>query len=213
MVNEQPETPRRTISPTTLNGTASTPKPVRYWPDSVRRGEWSEVPQDVRDEYRVCCDEQRWPFVLCGDWGVGKSVFAALAYREWPIGAAYFLPAATAASTLKTAEIHGVTIPNALDPLNDGQLLRKWCQRAGLLVLDDLTNGLTFANAVKSLWRIINERAGRPAIYTANGSPDEIAAELGGSLSDRLFQGTCVLWPGESRRRQQGRFVVAKTPQ
>lgn len=147
--------------------------------------------------------------MLCGDVGVGKSVFAALAYRDWQHGSAHFLPAATAASFLKTAEIDGVLLPGAFDTVRDGNLLRRWCERSGLLVLDDLTNGLTFGTAVKSLWRIINERAGRPAIYTANGSPDEVAAALGVSLLDRLFHGTCILWPGESRRRQQTRIVVA----
>jgi hypothetical protein len=95
--------------------------------------------------------------------------------------------------------------------LTDQALLGRWCERAGLLVLDDLTNGLTFGNpATKALWRIINERAGRPAIYTANETPDSLAAKFGESLADRLAQGTVLLWSGESRRQQQGRVLVVE---
>ena len=168
------------------------------------------MPESIKREYCTCCEQGHWPLVLCGDVGVGKSVFAALAFRDWQRGSAHFLSAASAASLLKTAEINGVLLPGASDTVRDGALLRRWGLNTGLLVLDDLTNGLTFANAAKSIWRIINERAHRPAIYTANGSPDDLADALGTSLSDRLFHGTCLLWPGDSRRRQQARIVVVE---
>ena len=57
----------------------------------------------------------------------------------------------------------------------------------------DLTNGLTFGTATKALWRIINERADRPMIVTANGTPESLAEALGDSLADRLTQGTVLL--------------------
>ncbi len=147
---------------------------------------------------------------MLGDKGVGKSVFAALAYRDWSLGSAHFLPAATAASMLKTAEIQGIELPDVQCRMTDQALLRRWGELAGLLVLDDLTNGLTFGTATKALWRIINERADRPMIVTANGSPETIAEILGESLTDRLAQGTVLLWPGESKRPPQGRVLVVE---
>ncbi len=157
-----------------------------------------------------CRQQRRWPLVVLGDKGVGKSVFAALAYRDWPDGSAFFLTAATAASQLKTAETQGIELPDVQYRLTDQALLRRWCELAGLLVLDDLTNGLTFGTATKALWRIVNERADRPMIVTANGTPESVAEILGESLADRLAQGTRLLWPGESKRPPQGRVLVVE---
>lgn|GEM_PF-1631196 len=179
-------------------------------PKSVREGDWEHVPVVVRRAWERCCQQRHWPLVVLGDKGVGKSVFAALAYCDWSLGSAHFLTAATAASMLKTAETQGIELPDVQYRMTDQALLRRWCELAGLLVLDDLTNGLTFSTATKALWRIINERADRPMIVTANGSPETIAEVLGESLADRLAQGTVLLWPGESKRPPAGRVLVVE---
>lgn len=144
--------------------------------------------------------QNRWPVLITGDVGVGKSSVAALCYRDWTGSTAKYMTAASAASTLKKAEFGGVVLPGAMDAIGDVALLRSWCERTGLLVLDDLTNGLSHEGAKAQLWRIIDGRANRPAVYTANGSPDELASFFGKSMKDRLFHGTSILWPGNSRR-------------
>ena len=144
--------------------------------------------------------QNRWPVLITGDVGVGKSSVAALCYRDWNGSSAKYMTAASAASTLKKAEFGGVVLPGAMDAIGDVALLRNWCERAGLLVLDDLTNGLSHEGAKAALWRIIDGRAGRPAVYTSNGSPDELASFFGLSMKDRLFHGTSILWPGKSKR-------------
>lgn len=159
------------------------------------------MPKKVVERLDEAAAISRWPVLVTGDVGVGKSIMAALAYRDWSGPSAKFLSAADAVSVLKRGEFGGVMIPGCAEPQSDVQLLRSWCERTTLLVLDDLTNGLSHQGSKDALWRIINARAGRPAIYTANGSPDELADFFGASLSDRLFQGTTIIWPGKSRRK------------
>ena len=69
---------------------------------------------------------------------------------------------------------------------------------------------LTFATTTKALWRILNERADRPMIVTANGTPETLAETLGESRTDRLAQGTMLFWPGPSKRPAQGRVLVVE---
>ena len=180
----------------------------RLWPSNVRPGEWGKVPKIVVNQIEAAAKANRWPVLITGDVGVGKSTVAALCYRDWSGLTAKYMTASSAASTLKKAEFGGVVLPGALDSIGDVALLRSWCERTGLLVLDDLTNGLSHEGAKAALWRIIDGRAGRPAVYTANGSPDELAAFFGLSLKDRLFHGTSILWPGKSKRT--GTITVVK---
>lgn len=186
--------------------TDSSQTPMREWPANVRPGTWDGVPAVKRKQFFAAAREGSWPILLLGDVGVGKSTLAALAYRDWQGTTAKFMPAALAASLLKQASMGGVILPPAMYEVGESTVIKSWCENVGLLVLDDLTNGHAFANSKDMLWRIIDGRAGRPAVYTANGTPDELAAFFGLSLKDRLFQGTTILWGGQSRRK--GKLVT-----
>lgn len=152
---------------------------------------------------RDCFKTQKFPLLLTGDVGSGKSTFAALIHRDYRdrrFKPSFFLKAAGAAADLKTAEFGGVMIPGCAEPLTGSALLRRWCELAGLLVIDDLTNGVLFDFGKQALWRIIDARANRPLVLTANGTPDHVFAWLGESAADRIRQGTVIVMSGESHR-------------
>lgn len=202
----RPTLASRVNPPPTGRSVTGTSLPTREWPANVRPGTWGEVPAQKRKQFAEAAASQRWPILVLGDVGVGKSTLAALAYRDWGGTTAKFMSAALAATLLKQASMGGVVLPGAMYEVGDASVMKSWCENTGLLVLDDLTNGHAFENSKQMLWRIIDGRAGRPAIYTANGTPDELAAFFGMSLKDRLFQGTTILWGGASRRK--GKLVV-----
>ena len=181
------------------------PKPIKpKWPSSVRPGEWSLIDEKDQDILRACFEKRKFPLVLCGDVGTGKSTFAALIHRDCGLRSPMFVKASSSAAQLKQAEFGGVMVAGCQEPLSELALMRRWCELAGLLVIDDVTNGhaggALLETAKSMLWKIIDGRADRPLVLTANGTDEELFTWLGQSAADRLRQGTMILMGGESHR-------------
>jgi len=181
------------------------PEPVKpKWPSSVRPGEWDMISEEAQAVMRECFASRCFPLTICGPVGTGKSTFAALIHRDCCVRSAMFLKAATAAAQLKQAEFGGVMVAGCPEPLSELSLMRRWCELAGLLVIDDVTNGhaggVLLDTAKAMLWKIIDGRADRPLVLTANGTDQELFAWLGQSAADRLRQGTVILMGGDSHR-------------
>lgn len=138
-------------------------------------------------------DGSRWSFVSCGGTGSGKSTAAAWALHQfssrrfWP---RWVSCPAVAESRLWSPE---------------GELLRKRCRDAGILVLDDLGSGAREADAKPWLaWLddVLDARWAnkRKTVVTSNRTPDQLAAWLGVRMADRLNEGVIHVTADKSMR-------------
>lgn len=186
---------------------------VRYWPDGVVRGNWRGVDAAIAVQCLQAVDSGRWPLLLVGCPGAGKSVAACLlarqsmSWRFWECSRLLGLLMACRMSETKTApwpvwpelaETPGQTVE-----LREGQMWQH-IEQATVLVLDDVgTRELKDAQADAFL-EILNKRMNRPTIITTNCDRAKLRQAVGERSLSRILAGSVVKFPQIDRRQQKG---------
>jgi DNA replication protein DnaC len=162
------------------------------------------VDAKVRKRIRtfLACSDPRWPLVLWGAVGCGKSC-AALCLADRVNGAIY--------QTLR--ELADVILEARAGKLwrdagaGEGMIrVSEWSvwrqlDRAPLVVLDELGTRKAGDLEYEILKRVLDKREGRPLVCVSNHAPAELAKLFDARVADRLEGGTVIEYPGGSRRR------------
>jgi len=151
----------------------------------------------------------RFPLILSGPAGVGKTYMAAMLYRIWPHFSGHYEPEFWRAGELcryltdaeygRPRSLHragGTSVEATADKIED------ICRRSDLLVLDDIGNVSPSPQGVKALLDILDWSARRPVIVTTNLSEDQIEKFYGGPATSRLFAGRTVAWAANAVDRR-----------
>jgi hypothetical protein len=171
-------------------------------PHKVR--DLGQVHATVRTRIRkfLASSEPRWPLVIWGAVGCGKSC-AALCLADRVPGA-YCL-------TLR--ELVDLIMESRAGKLwrdagpGEGMIrVSEWAiwrqlDRAPLVILDELGTRKAGDLEYEALKRTLDKREGRPMVCVSNHAPADLARLFDARISDRLEGGTVIEYPGGSRRR------------
>ena len=112
-----------------------------YWPEGVERAIPSAVDPALLAGVLKACQEARWPIVLAGPCGTGKSCLAAMLASQVPywrfISAAGLLGSLMTARTAETKTVAMRTMTGKIVERTESEIWR-WIEEASMLVLDDV---------------------------------------------------------------------------
>ena len=168
---------------------------------------WRLVDPPLRETVLAAARDKRWPLLLAGTTGAGKSCLAALLATMVPnwrfIECSELLGAIMTCRTsdTKTAQMHAMDGTGLIER-NESEIF-SWCERAPILVLDDVgTRQLSEAQA-DALLRIVNGRLGKPLIVTTNCTESELRERVGERIVSRLMPGAKYRLKSLDRRVQK----------
>lgn len=183
------------------------PSEPAAWPRGVARASWRLVDPPLRETVLAAARDKRWPLVLAGTTGSGKSCLAALLATRVPhwrfIECSELLTAIMTCRTsdAKTAQMHAMNGTGMIE--RSETEIMSWCENAPILVLDDVgTRQLSEAQA-DALLRVINSRMGKPLVITTNCTESQLRDHIGERIVSRLMVGARYRLKSVDRRVQK----------
>jgi len=186
------------------------PKVVRDAPSNLAAADWSEVSPNLQKTLRSAIRAKRWPIVIHGPTGIGKSCASACIYRRWATPSATLKPAfwyrleefvrdiqkcRRNDDNLVMHHVNGRNVYRTESKLwqfaTDGNAL--WC-------VDDFGTREITPAAFDVVFEFIDRRVGKPTIITTNLNLQGITELYDDRIADRLRAGTVIELTGESRR-------------
>jgi DNA replication protein DnaC len=160
--------------------------------------------QHLETARRFAMEVRRGFLVLIGPVGVGKSHLAVACMRVGRDDGLYV----TQNMLLRRLRAT-YTDKRAIDPVGD-------CQEAGILVLDEMGLSSGGRDEAPMLHQILDYRYGRkkPTILTSNLPWDELLAQLGERLADRMRECAygVLVFAGESHRADASARYFSESP-
>jgi len=167
---------------------------------------WEGVHPRIAKLVRAAIKSWRFPIVLRGPVGTGKSCVAACVYQSWPRAAHWYRLEAFIrdVNTCRTSKDKKVGCK-----LADGETIYR--TEAGLWGLADNKNSLWCMDDLGTrkgtetgydiVFELFERRTGRPTIISTNLSNEEIAKLYDERIADRLDAGATINISGRSRRK------------
>ena len=165
----------------------------------------SKIPAVQRGKIKSACKEGKWPLLLTGPVGSGKTCAAACVYSCFGK-----LPMWYRADDLLMSMAIGRSGSVRVESLNDlneltttevpyGKFVVRITNRSAVF-LDDLGIRKSSDSTYQALFDLLEWRKGLPLVITSNKSLAEIATLYDDRIADRLAAGTVVKFEGRSRR-------------
>lgn len=153
--------------------------------------DWGMVPNKQQLQIMAAIKSDKWPILLHGNAGIGKSCAAACLYCAWDRFSYWrdFSDVMNEMSGLKRA-----------DPFFYNRIPFLGFTEVDLLVLDDMGLREVSAAVQENLMYILKARYAMKTIYTSNCSPEELINAFDDRIVDRLTCGAMIQFHGDSRR-------------
>lgn len=182
------------------------PDIVRDAPSNLTMAEWLQVSPNLRETLRSAIRESRWPVLMHGPAGTGKSCASACIYRRWPKSDRvhwYRLEefVRDIVQCRKSPEGHvRKTVQGQAVYRTEATLWSLADDAAALWCLDDFGTRAVTEAGFDIVFELIDRRTAKPTIVTSNLSLREIAELHDDRISDRLKAGSVIEVTGQSRR-------------
>jgi DNA replication protein DnaC len=167
----------------------------------------SEADPQVLSQMVQAAQAKRWPILLAGRSGVGKSCLACLVASHVPhwrfAAASELIGWVLQARMSDTKSVLVRTMAGAEVERNETEIFR-WVEWAQVLVLDDV--GVRLLTEVQSdiLLRVLDLRFGKPTIVTTNCTAETLPQMVGERCASRLRAGAQFRMVGNDRRIATG---------
>ena len=197
-----------TLTPTTSLSRSDFPAIVRPAPGHLRVASWEGINPRVAELLRHAIRVGKWPIVLRGPVGTGKSCSAACVYQSWPRPRAahwYRLEAfVREITTCRTSRDKKVACK-----LSNGETVDRtesgiWGlvdEPNSLWCLDDLGTRAGSESGYDIVFELFERRTGLPLIISTNLTTAEIAKMYDERIADRVDAGVSLNMTGRSRRK------------
>ncbi len=187
--------------------TRSEPPALPPWPAGVARAVPSEADGGVMSQMLQAAQAKRWPILLAGRSGIGKSCLACLVASQVPnwrfSPASELIGLVVQARTSDSKSVMMRTMAGAEVERNESEIFR-WVESAPILVLDDV--GVRLLTEVQSdiLLRVLDLRFGKPTIVTTNCTAESLPQMVTERCASRLRAGAQFRMVGQDRRITSG---------
>ncbi|MGZ0174330.1 MAG: ATP-binding protein [Planctomycetales bacterium] len=182
------------------------PPIVRDAPSNLMMAEWSQVSPNLQETLRSAIRETRWPIVMHGPAGTGKSCASACIFCRWPKSERvhwYRLEefVRDIVQCRKSPEGHvRKTVQGQAVYRTEATLWSLADETAVLWCLDDFGTRTVTEAGFDIVYQLIDRRTAKPTIVTSNLSLREIADLHDDRVADRLKAGSVIEVTGQSRR-------------
>ena len=174
-----------------------------YWPEGVERAIPSAVDPALLAGVLKACQEARWPIVLAGPCGTGKSCLAAMVASQVPywrfISAAGLLGSLMTARTAETKTVAMRTMTGKIVERTESEIWR-WIEEASMLVLDDVGLRAETEARAEAFLEVMNKRFRKPTIITTNCDSSTLREMVGERVFSRILAGQQFRVSGANRR-------------
>ena len=158
------------------------------------------IDSGIRIEIREAIASGRWPLLMVGNVGAGKTC-AALALLDHVSGTTQYHTAADLTDRLRRATAKELESEQGY-LIFPGDIWGLW-RVAELVVLDELGSRETVSDwQYECVKRAIDEREGRPAVFISNLLIEGLVRVYDDRIASRLACGTVVKFDGPDRRME-----------
>lgn len=168
-----------------------------------------QIPIDQKLAINKALESRKYPIVLAGTTGAGKTMAAACLYQRIA-KAKGSRPMWHRCDDLLTGMAFGQISGVQLDAVDkSGQWMRQTIKHSELvnkitytecLFLDDFCLEKPKAGMLTQMFLLLERRLGKKTVITTNKSAKQIAELYDDRVRDRLTAGTSIIFKGESRR-------------
>lgn len=174
--------------------------PVHCWSTPVDNSRTiDEISESTRKAIRNCINgKAKWPLVLTGDPGAGKTLAGLCMIDEY--GGWYATLADLHGLTLIVREDGGLWYPAPTGlKATERDIWDDWC-RKNLTVLDEIGKRGPTSSQDETLQRAIDLREGKPSVVISNVLMDGLRGIYGERIYSRLQRGTVLSLKGDRRQ-------------
>ncbi|MFH1300683.1 MAG: DnaA/Hda family protein [Planctomycetota bacterium] len=193
------------------------PRGDRLHPKGVAHANWWKVSDHMAEALVEALIHQKWPVVLVGKVGLGKSCAMACIYRGWRKHALWRNSGDLLSRVMdcRFSRTKSITVPRP-----DGGTLEEFeqsiyrkIQGADLLCLDDVGVKAPTEAQREVFNNIIDLRNGKPTVLTTNLDHDQFTEVFDDRTFSRVFSGTVIRVQAKDRRFEGTKVINVKEDQ
>lgn len=185
---------------------------ARSSPEPGCEAEWVNVPGRMQNAIVNAIAERKYPVLLLGQAGRGKTYAMACVYRGWPAKRPngdrteiQWNVTSTILSRIMRCRMDGYIVEGGMDVF-ECQILDR-VARCDLACFDDIGVRSLSPAQYEALLELVNSRVGKPTFYTTNLEPKELSAVLDARIASRLCAGTIIRVSGADRRVSGNKII------
>ena len=162
--------------------------------------DWSQVSSQTIELLRSAVREKRYPILLHGPTGTGKTSLAACLYRSLGHTPKWF-ETIEFIRWIQQCRKEGITmLPGAAQEVPEAKIWESRIERPDFIMFDDLGHRTATDSQYEIIYELLNRRGKKPAVYSSNLSPAGILKIFDDRVASRLSAGTVIHLTGNDAR-------------